>query len=71
MSVACGPPEPAPGRDYYLGTFLLTLGSWEAAERFLIDATLESPNHYETSNNLGALYFRQKRWEEALTFPAE
>ena len=58
--------EPPPGRSHHLGLFLLMLGRWEAAERPLLEALLASPHYPETSNNLGALYFRLRRWDDAL-----
>jgi tetratricopeptide (TPR) repeat protein len=46
-----------------LGVFMLTLGKWKEAEPFLLQAAIESPNFWETANNLGALYTRLKDWE--------
>lgn len=46
-----------------LGVFLLTLGQWREAEPLLLQAAIESPNFWETSNNLGALYTRLRNWE--------
>ena len=57
--------EEAPGEEHLLGTFLLMAGQWDAAERSLLEAARRSPNHWETSNNLGALYWRQRRWRQA------
>lgn len=45
------------------GVFLLTLGKWREAEPILLQAAIESPNYWEASNNLGALYTRLKDWE--------
>jgi tetratricopeptide (TPR) repeat protein len=50
-----------------LGTFILTLGAWKEAERPLLAASIEAPNFWETSNNLGALYTRLGHDEAAVT----
>ena len=42
-----------------VGTFLLTMGQWDQAERPLLQAAIQAPDFWETSNNLGALYFRK------------
>lgn len=57
--------ELAPAEAHFVGTFLLMTGQRAAAERPLLEAARLSPNHYETSNNLGALYWRMERWEDA------
>ena len=46
-----------------LGVFMLTLGRWKEAEPLLLQAAIESPNFWEASNNLGALYTRLREWE--------
>lgn len=47
------------------GTFLLMLNQWPNAEPLLIAAAINAPDFWETSNNLGALYWRLKNWEAA------
>lgn len=49
------------------GTFLLMLDRWANAERPLLEAAIEAPDFWETSNNLGALYWRLQNWEAAAT----
>lgn len=48
-----------------VGTFLLTSGRWPEAERYLLASAIRAPNFWETSLNLGALYWRLKEWEGA------
>jgi tetratricopeptide (TPR) repeat protein len=55
--------EEMPFQKEQLGTFLLTAGKWAEAERPLLEAAIEAPNFWETSNNLGSLYMRLKEWE--------
>jgi Flp pilus assembly protein TadD len=40
------------------GVFLLTIGQWKEAEPLLLEAATSSPNYWELSSNLGALYTR-------------
>jgi tetratricopeptide (TPR) repeat protein len=47
------------------GTFLLMLDRWANAERPLLEAAIKAPDFWETSNNLGALYWRLQSWEAA------
>lgn len=55
--------EEMPFEKEQIGTFLLMAGRWAEAERPLLEAAVQSPNFWETSNNLGSLYMRMKEWE--------
>lgn len=55
--------EELPLEKEQLGAFLLTAGRWAEAERPLLEAAVQAPNFWETSNNLGSLYMRMKEWE--------
>jgi tetratricopeptide (TPR) repeat protein len=55
-----------PGEDYYLGLFHLYRGEFpQAAARFSLALQASGGAYYEIYNNLGAVYFRMKRFTDA------
>jgi tetratricopeptide (TPR) repeat protein len=55
-----GSREPPPGAVHGLGNFLARIDLFEAAERPLLEAALESPGFYEPHLDLGLLYQRAR-----------
>jgi tetratricopeptide (TPR) repeat protein len=54
-----------PEIPFSLGTALLRMGSWDAAERELLEATKARPGYGEAHNNLAAVYVGKGQWEQA------